>query len=302
MPDSIDIYRLGNLLSNAGLNVKNAIKGSYTRLQQSEIKKSLEKDVELAIKEAKNPKDIELLKKARDQYKTDSQALDDFNNSFLFKHIDKQALDEAKVVPEKIASMLEKMPPSQLKMTMKFLKQSPQYSEIETNIKNYYWNKAYNAATENGVRELSPLAFIKAFPDKEIRNIIFNTREQREVASFFDMMDKVSRRQVTRHGAQTAQRLSAADHEGKKLMLGEHKASFGIEVYHWLKKHTLNKARTSIFKDEAKKMTNKTERDAFLKNLKLNDQEIKSTLSSVFPDVGKELLIAVAEGLGKQKQ
>lgn len=179
---------------------------TFSRKQVGELKQALEADVDAAIQNSVTAEQAQIIRNAREGYKTDSQLINEIEESVLFNKIDKGSL----TIPEKVTKSLESMEPSQIKLTMDALKRSENYSEVIPEIQKYTLEQALKAATKNGVENFNPRLFLQNLPEKQNFNLIFEgSNALKEIKDISVLLKRMWKFEPQRKGSQTAQRLQA---------------------------------------------------------------------------------------------
>jgi len=194
--------RFNDILVGLTEKVRSLGEGTFSRKQISELKGSLLEDLETAIQTEVSSGNATLIKKAREQYRADSEFIEQLNDSFLFSKIDQETL----TIPERITKALEKMEVSQLRLTMEALKRSENYGIILPQLQRYYIENALTKATAKGVENFNVNLFIKSLPEKEARQIIFSEDQQKNISELMSLMNKIAHHGAKRGGSPTAQR------------------------------------------------------------------------------------------------
>ena len=139
---------------------------AYTKMEQGEIKASLYESLNAA--EMAGTKEATILKQAKENYRKNSQLLNEIDESYIGNKL------EMLGTPERIAKAFERSEPSELRQTIRFLEQSPEKEQIVKEIQKFYLEGAIEKATADGVAtSFSTAKFLKNLPKKEVFDIVF---------------------------------------------------------------------------------------------------------------------------------
>jgi len=179
---------------------------TFSRKQVGELKKALESDVDAAIQNSATAEQGQIIRNAREGYKTDSQIINSIDESVLFNKIDKGSL----TIPEKVSKSLENMEPSQIKLTMDALKRSENYNEVIPEVQKYVLEQALKAATKSGVESFNPRLFLQNLPEKQTFNLIFEgNKSLKEIKDISVLLKRIWKNEPVRGNSKTFQRAQA---------------------------------------------------------------------------------------------
>lgn len=200
--------RLNDILVGLNEDIARFPDKTFSQSQILSLKKALEADLIAATKAegGLTREQANLVIEARRGWKKDSEVIDLINESDLFNKINKGNIS----IPERIASKLDNMPKSQLELTIKALKRSPNFRQIMPQIQKYYVTKALNAATKNGPENFNPRMFLENLPAKPEFEVIFGgSNAYKEIKDMSVLLKRMSKYHPTRGNSKTAQRAQA---------------------------------------------------------------------------------------------
>lgn len=267
--------RFNDILVGLNDDIRRFPDKTFSQKQTIELKKTLEESLTKNIENAPTAEQASIIRNARAGYSKDSELIDQLDESILFNKIKKEQI----TVPEKVASALDKMEPSQLKLTLDALKRSSNYQEILPEIQTYYLNRAFEAAIKEGRSDFNVRTFLNNLPKKEQFDIIFDgSNAYQEIKDISILLKRVKKFQPVRGNSKTGQRLQADRGDLEEHAEMAVKASNGDVT--GLIKNLLGKLSTSSYdKRISELLISPRDRKEILKELK---NKTKSEKRAVF--------------------
>jgi hypothetical protein len=232
-------------------------------------------DVEIAAQSSKDINQATALKAARANYKANSAALDEIENTALGKLLGTGKVQSA----EEISSKFLSMDPSEVKAAIGILSKAD--PAVVKDVQRYYIQNALDKAVEGkGFLEgdFKSNRFLNSLPDKKTFNSVFggDPKAYEEIKDLATILGRIDKNSAKAGGSQTAQRLFAADNN--KLPDSKWKAVKMLGDY--IKSKFINEEKL------AEVLIDKRLRDRLLKGA-FNEKDVLSLSSSAALSAGR---------------